>query len=680
MSSDHVLLVGSAPNSRSVRRALTERSVPFAVEHGERDALDRVAADDIGCVVSDYTLDSGDGLSLLTAIRDRHPTLPVVFYTADGSESVAASAVAGDATAYVPRDADAGDTDDASVSRVVEEVQAALESTGVDDSSTAGDSSELSVELKLAALEEAPVGAVITGPPEDDVPMLYVNEAFEQLTGYDRPDVLGRNCRFLQGEETDEDRVEMLRAAVENGRPATVELLNYRQNGEPFWNRVRIAPIRDDAGEITHFVGFQQDVTARKEAQLRSERQADRLRSERRTLERVLSRVDDLVGRVTQAAVESRQRSELERNVCKTVVDVGPYESAWIGTRRRSANVVALSTAVGCGDVTELSVSPDADDPVSEALRTNTVAVAPAADLDATAHQRIAPPGGTVVAIPLQYGEASYGVLVTYSRGGFTVDGSERRLFSSIGRVVATGLNAIGVQRLLATDEVRELTLETTSSDRFFIDLAERAGCDLEYNGTVDTAGGHLLSMTATECDAADLTDAAATSDGIASLDIVTTHDDAVLVEVRPTDPSLVSTVSEHNGRLCELTVTDGVGRIRIELPAGPEHGDVVGSLLDSYDDLSLVSQRSHVRSERTRREFVETIRGDLTDKQLSAVHRANLAGYFEWPRPASGDEIAKTMGITRSTFHQHLRAAQRKIIGEFLSDNALQEPPEVDT
>ncbi len=129
------------------------------------------------------------------------------------------------------------------------------------------------LDVKTRAMDEAPVGITITGPVDADTPLIYVNDEFLDLTGYERSEVLGRNCRFLQGEGTTEEPVARLREAIDAEEPVTVELRNYRRDGERFWNRVTVAPVRDD-GVVTNYVGFQQDITERK----RQERELERYR------------------------------------------------------------------------------------------------------------------------------------------------------------------------------------------------------------------------------------------------------------------------------------------------------------------------------------------------------------------------------------------------------------------
>jgi len=134
------------------------------------------------------------------------------------------------------------------------------------------------LETKTRALDEAPVGITITDPDRSDNPMVYVNDRFVEMTGYGREEAVGVNCRFLQGDDTDEASIERLRRAIDAGEPESVEMLNYRKDGTEFWNRVSIAPIRDD-GQVTEWVGFQEDITAFKEREAALKRQNDRLDS-----------------------------------------------------------------------------------------------------------------------------------------------------------------------------------------------------------------------------------------------------------------------------------------------------------------------------------------------------------------------------------------------------------------
>ena len=127
------------------------------------------------------------------------------------------------------------------------------------------------------AMDAAPVGITISDPEQDNNPLIYVNERFTELTGYDEEDILGTNCRILQGENTSAEPVAAMRKAIDTVEPVTVELRNRRKDGTEFWNQVSIAPVRTDDGELINYVGFQQDITAEKERELEYARLLDLL-------------------------------------------------------------------------------------------------------------------------------------------------------------------------------------------------------------------------------------------------------------------------------------------------------------------------------------------------------------------------------------------------------------------
>lgn len=109
----------------------------------------------------------------------------------------------------------------------------------------------------VKALQTAQQNFVITDPLLPDNPIVYASEGFLRLTGYTLDQVLGRNCRFLQGPGTDPKAVERIRKGIEKGDDTTVVLLNYRSDGSHFWNQFFVAPLRDGQGNIVNYMGVQ---------------------------------------------------------------------------------------------------------------------------------------------------------------------------------------------------------------------------------------------------------------------------------------------------------------------------------------------------------------------------------------------------------------------------------------
>lgn len=168
------------------------------------------------------------------------------------------------------------------------------------------DNAEIWRLLKERALESTDEGVVISDCSQPDMPIIYVNNAFTEMTGYEYDEVVGKNCRFLQGPDTDPAAKEKIKSAIADQQSCKVEVLNYHKNGTKFWNRLSVTPVRDDQGRTTHYIGIQSDVTRRRQAE-------DSLRTANEQLKRDLN----AAAQVQQALLP------------KTLPEVDGYEFAW---------------------------------------------------------------------------------------------------------------------------------------------------------------------------------------------------------------------------------------------------------------------------------------------------------------------------------------------------------------
>lgn len=123
--------------------------------------------------------------------------------------------------------------------------------------------SDTAVLIKALASTGSPV--TIADARQPDTPIVYCNDAFLKLSGYSLEEIIGKNCRFLQGDGTDRRQVAKLKAAIDAGEDCSVVVLNYTKEGQPFWNDLRISPMFNDTQELTHFIGFQNDISSRLE-------------------------------------------------------------------------------------------------------------------------------------------------------------------------------------------------------------------------------------------------------------------------------------------------------------------------------------------------------------------------------------------------------------------------------
>jgi diguanylate cyclase (GGDEF)-like protein/PAS domain S-box-containing protein len=192
----------------------------------------------------------------------------------------------------------------------------------------------------LQLLQAMPTAALLTDPDER---IVYLNPAFERLTGYSLAELSGRNCRVLQSPETDPGTIRAMRTALSGGARFSGEVLNVRRNGEPFWNALMINPVRDRSGELVGFVSSQTEVT-------------EQVAQRRGVADRLLT-AEILLGGLRRFT--SPDPAEVERAVCDIAVEAGAPAAALVRMRDGRPHVVATSGT----DVAVLG-----DDPVRHVL------------------------------------------------------------------------------------------------------------------------------------------------------------------------------------------------------------------------------------------------------------------------------------------------------------------------
>lgn len=138
--------------------------------------------------------------------------------------------------------------------------------------------------IYLQALNSAKSGIIITDNKQPDNPIIYCNKAFEDITGYAHNEIIGHNCRFLQAKDRTQPEREQIKDAIKHGKECQLEIRNYRKDGKLFWNELIISPVKDNEGNVTHFIGVQNDISDRKKAE--NELREEKAFAEKKILER----------------------------------------------------------------------------------------------------------------------------------------------------------------------------------------------------------------------------------------------------------------------------------------------------------------------------------------------------------------------------------------------------------
>lgn len=252
MAAPLILVVDDAPEQRLIiERFLMVEGYRVATAGGGLIGLKMYEELHPDLVILDLRMPDVDGITVCRRIKQKPGGVetPIFMLTAAFEEEAVDQAYAAGITDYI--------TKPVSLSVLRQRVRQTLQ---------AQQSSRLA-ELLMRGIAATTSGLSITDARATDNPIVYVNPAFEHITGYSAADVMGQNCRFLQGQGTDPLMVQAIRDGIRQQDAVQVELINYRKDGTPFWNELSISPIYDEFGRLTHYVGVQNDITERRRVQ-----------------------------------------------------------------------------------------------------------------------------------------------------------------------------------------------------------------------------------------------------------------------------------------------------------------------------------------------------------------------------------------------------------------------------
>ena len=661
MANARALLVHPDEGSDRIETALGAAGFEVTRTETAASAVAKATTGEYDCVVSEYALAGDDGVALATAIEEADAGVPVVMFTETDEEGVSEAAFESGVDRFLQKNGSA------SIERLVADVSAVSSGTAAPEPPQDVSEHEPSAPEVTRAVEDAPIGISISDPDLPDYPLVYVNDAWKAHTGYPVEEVLGRNPRFLQGPGTDPETVEEISEAIGNEEEVTVEIRNYRRDGTPFWNELTVAPVYDREGDLAHYVGFQNDVSERKAAEGLAEERAEKLATERRALDRLLGRVNGLLSEISRILVENWDADAIPERVCEVVADEPGYAGAWIGEVSSATGRFEITAASGLtvepGTTLDVEGTPAE---VREAIETEEPR---GGSLEAGDDGPLAPEsaGGTqLLVVPLTYGKRRYGVLGIYGNGANVLDRRERKVCESVGKMIANGLHSVETTRILTTDRVCEIVVEIHDPSSSLARIADAVGGEVEHLGTtrLDDDGGELYFRV--DGDGADLDEVAALP-LVESMRAVSETNDGVSFAVTITESPPLAQLADHGGVVTEATATADTATLTVETPPERDIRSILDVFRDEYEGVELRSRVERESRDRTVAEFAAAVDERLTERQRAALKTAELNGYFEWPRPVDGSEIAERMGITRQTFHQHLRAAERKLVEAYV-------------
>jgi GAF domain-containing protein len=390
-----------------------------------------------------------------------------------------------------------------------------------------------------------------------------------------------------------------------------------------------------------------------------------------------LNSLNEVVRDIASAVVEQSTRAEIERTVCERLAATDSYQFAWTGEVDTASQRVEPRAQAGVeGYLEGVTLSVDPDDERSEgatgrALRTGEVQVTN----DIVADDRYDPWRESVeaygfrssAAVPIVHEGTTYGVLNVYTERESAFVGQERVVIAQIGEVVGHAIAATERKRALMSDELVELEFQTEDVFRA-LDAPTRTDERITLDHAVPVGDGEFLAYGTAEPAAMD------TVRGLVSTlprwESVTERGDGdpVSFELRLTDPPVLSAVASVGGYVESAVVEGGDLRLTVHLAPTVEARQVIDAVEAAYPGTEMLRRRQITREHDDPQPLPRQLLGDLTDRQQAALEAAYYAGFFEWPRETSGEEVAESLGVSPPTFHQHLRKAERKLFETLLT------------
>ena len=631
-----ILLASRAPEARDLGTIL-ERD--HAMDVTVRDGSETPPPAAFDCLVYDRA--TADGA--LAALLDDDGSTPAVWLRRlDGDASSVASA------------ADA----------VAERVRATLPDE-MDVWSWAESETETDDYRDLVTNAPEPLVVIDAGTGE----LVEANRAATRLLSRSRADLIGRvHAEFHPKGERDEYRRrlrEFVDGATADGpdrRSATFDVIDGDGNEIPVDVGARVVEFRGG----TAVCAILHDATERVEQRTEIRRQRDRLSE--------LDRINRVIRDIVELLVGASTRAGIEQGVCDRLAASDSYRFAWIGAENVATAEIEPRAWAGVaneyldGVTITTDEGPTGRGPSGRAYRTGSVAVAQRLNEDPEfapwSEDALARGYRSSAAIPLVYGDATYGVLNLYASRPNAFDDRETAVLGELGETIGHAMNAVESKRLFVSDGATELDVRIPDAGTFFADASARLDCRVELEGTVSRDDGPPIQFcTVSRASSDAIADLASASPAIDRFEVVAESDGHALLKFVFRGRSVIPVLADHGARTERIVAEGGEVRVVAVVPHGIDVRTVVEAFTRSFPSTELVAQREVDRPIGTDEAFRSTVHDRLTEKQRAALRTAHLSGFFEWPRVSTGEEVAERLDVSPATFHQHLRVGENKLI-----------------
>jgi PAS domain S-box-containing protein len=520
-------------------------------------------------------------------------------------------------------------------------------------------------------IESSPTGMVVVDVSGE---ISFVNSRAETILGVEADDITGRTYEQPDLDVYDEDGTPVspdefpVTRVLETGEPLCgFEHWIRLPDGRERWLLTNAVPVSGEDGDTEYVVVGLEDATRLKAREQRLQ-QVERLNTVIRTTQRTVARAET--------------RQEVAERVSETLLNVGEYRLSVVGELSASLEEFDVWAQAGSwdGDLDELletdsglpldDLETDWGLPLDEgfaAAATRTGELQVCRDVDELSGERwhdVAATHGirSFAVVPVVHRESVYGVVGLYADAVGAFDRHKQRVLSELGEVVGSALSAI--ERREVRDPTTQLTVR---SDRIGQTVAEDVHTgEFSLDSVVQLQDSRMLRYwTADGIPPKQFETFTTELPGVVDVQLLSRDGDSARFEVLADAESLASSFRRFDGELQSVTVDDESFLLGVEFESGVDTDAVMELIRETYPNAELVSQRQVLTESYYRRVFDR----ELTDRQRTVLEVAYFSGYFDQPRTQTGEQLADRLGITRQTFHAHLRKALDQVLGQLLDE-----------
>lgn len=405
-----------------------------------------------------------------------------------------------------------------------------------------------------------------------------------------------------------------------------------------------------------------------------------RLVAQRDRLE-TLNLVNEVIRNVNRALVHVSTRDEIERLVCEQFAGAEPYRLAWIGKYDLARKVIEPRAWAGIENGYVAGRTIRADDAadngaIAEAVRRRDVTIVSDVRGGTLPEERadIASSHGyrSIAYVPIVYQNVFYGMLAIYADTEDAFDEDVRTVLDELGGTIGYAINAAQRRSSQIDGSAVELELAADDERSPIVALSKAVGCTVELETCSHRSDGVLdLFVNVSDATAATVRSWAATQPTVMSVDDLTHDRETVVSRIVTQQFPLFEYVAEQGATIRAARAESGDGYVSVEMSANGNVRQFVESFESNFDGGRLIARGDVNDRPRDAGDRWSALTERLTDRQQEVLQVAYHSGFFESPRDRNGTEIAELLGISAPTFHDHLRAGQRKLLTELLSESS---------